>query len=74
MGLGLGKALLADEHLLNRICCSPLETITRRQPDVDYNTPTHPQVETLVELRSMHLEDMGKMSRFGPLAVMEITK
>lgn len=32
------------------------------------------QVETLVELRAMHMEDMGKMSRYGPLAMMETAK
>lgn len=32
------------------------------------------QVETIIELRSMYLEDLGKMSRYGPLVALECTK
>lgn len=32
------------------------------------------QVQTLVELRAIHLEQRGKMSRYGPLAVLEAVK
>jgi hypothetical protein len=31
-------------------------------------------MEILVELRAMHLERKGKMSRYGPLAVLELAK
>lgn len=37
--------------------------------------PVHKlQIETLVELRAMYLESKGKMSRYGPLAVLETVK
>jgi len=32
------------------------------------------QVETIIELRSMHLEDVGKMSRYAPLVALESVK
>lgn len=32
------------------------------------------QVETLVELRAIQLEQRGKMSRYGPLVVLEAIK
>ncbi|GFH17902.1 peroxisomal membrane protein PEX16, partial [Haematococcus lacustris] len=32
------------------------------------------QVEVIYELRAMHLENMGKMSRYGPLTVLEVVK
>lgn len=32
------------------------------------------QVETIIELRAMHMERMGKMSRYGPLTVLEVGK
>lgn len=36
---------------------------------------THPlQVETLVELRAVHMEQHGKMSRYSPLLILESTK
>jgi hypothetical protein len=33
-----------------------------------------PQVQTLVEIRGMELERRGKLSRYGPLAVLELVK
>jgi len=32
------------------------------------------QVETIIELRAMHLEDVGKMSRYAPLIALESIK
>jgi hypothetical protein len=33
-----------------------------------------PQVQTLIELRAIHLEERGKMSRYGPLIGLEVLK
>lgn len=32
------------------------------------------QIQTLIELRAIHLEQRGKMSRYGPLIVLEVLK
>jgi hypothetical protein len=32
------------------------------------------QVQTLIELRAIHMEQRGKMSKYGPLIALELLK
>lgn len=41
---------------------------------VDVGGGCCPQVQTLIELRAIHLEERGKMSRYGPLIGLEVLK
>lgn len=59
-----------NEPLAVRAASLPLSTCRNpTQPG-----PPRTQVQTLIELRAIHLEQRGKMSRYGPLIFLELLK